>query len=113
MSWNDIEYVPRDPEKVGRLALLELEFNLRNRLRGIGRENLALVDCHDDVGTIAVETIGRTLDLGLKNGFECLAHVVGKNSAQSRILYAGQIGLITLNGLFPLGSLEQADAAIG
>ena len=44
----------RDLEKLGGVAVLELKFNLGNQARRISRDNLPLVDRHDDIGFISV-----------------------------------------------------------
>ena len=112
MSRYDIEYVTRDLEKVGGIAALELKFNLRNRTRRAGRENLPLIDRHDHIGAISIQMIGRALNPGLENRFQCFVHFVDENWAESRILYPGEIRFITLNRLLPLGALEVARAII-
>src|SRR6266404_1902119 len=113
MSGYDIEYVTRDLEKVGGVAVLELKFNLRNRARRAGRENLPLVDRHDYIGAISVQMIRRALNPGLKNRLQYFAHFVDENPAENCVLHVGEIWLITPDSLLPLGSLEEANAVIG
>jgi len=57
--------------------------------------------------------IGRALNPGPKDRFQWFARFVDENSAKSCVLHAGEVWLITLDRLFPLGSLEKASAAIG
>jgi hypothetical protein len=57
--------------------------------------------------------IGRSLDPGLEDRLQGLAHIVGKYLPERRILYIRQVRLIALDRLFPLRSLEQANAMVG
>ena len=57
--------------------------------------------------------IGRPLDPGLEDRFQCVANVVGKNWAEGGIHYAGEIRLIAFDGLLPLRSFETIGALIG
>ena len=55
--------------------MLEFKFNLRNRTRRAGRDNLALIDRNDYVGAISVQMIGGTFDPGLENRFQCFVQL--------------------------------------
>ena len=79
----------------------------------IGRDNLALVDCHDDIGLVPVQMIGRPLDPSLEDRFQCVANVVSENRTKGGIHYMGEVRLIAFDGLLPLRSFEAIGVLIG